>query len=263
MSINPAKYRKLTTQPWTGNILTDPTDSLTITDLNGGSVTLTEEDGDLLINGEPIPTSGGGVTSVTAVPGSGITISPPSGTGDITVGFTATTGVSSILAGENVAVETVDNVAAVSLNATNFVSSISFSGTEFYGGGRGDVSISSYANAAFPVYYSLINPNGGQLTTDTFSCSLFDPGTYLVEINFTNQAFQFSLFKFNCSFILFKRPTGLVSCGGSHIPNINPIGQSDYVRVQVDDSVTQIVTVLTHISDFALSPGEIAVFRIL
>jgi hypothetical protein len=200
---------------------------------------------------------------VTAEPGSGITISPPSGTGDITVGYTATQGITSILAGQNVAVETVGNVAAVSLNATNFVSSITLNGLEFYGGGRGNVSISSYANAAFPIYTETIDPRGGGLTTNTISWASYDPGVYLLEIVFTNRAFLANMFPFNCSFIILKRPTGLVSCGGSQIPSISPIRQSDFVRVQMDDPVSQVITVLTQISDFTSIPGEISIFRIL
>jgi hypothetical protein len=273
MSINPAKYLKLSTQPWTGNIITDPTDSLTITDLNGGSVTLTEEDGDLLINGQPIPTSGGtgGVTSITAVPGSGITVTPPSGTGAVSLSYASSSGgVQTITAGANIEVEQVGSEATVSLNATQFVSSITPGSFEFWlrnGIGRGDVELNSFASARIPVYTMDIYNNNGNLTTDTFDCATFDPGVYFVEVNFTQNVFNVQLSRYNCTFVLLKRTTGLVSCGGTHSPTIDPDGAvDDFVRVYnaAPYSPSQVITVNTQVQLFHLDLlANLAVFRIV
>jgi len=60
-----SKYIKLSTQPWTGNGITNPTESLTIDGLSNTSVTLSQENNNLLLNGAPILSSGG-VSSVAA-----------------------------------------------------------------------------------------------------------------------------------------------------------------------------------------------------
>lgn len=256
MSINPSKYIKLTTQPWTGDIITDPTGSLTITDPNGGSVTLTEEDGDLLLNGQPIPTSGGtgGVTSIAAVPGSGITVSPLSGTGAVSLSYSSGSGIQSITAGANIQVYQDGTEVTVSLSPNaNFVTSIQTGSFEFFGGGRGDVSLNSYASARIPVFTAQIQPNSGQFTTDTFSLSAIAPGVYFAEVIFTRGYINPALYRYNSIFVLLKRTTGLLSCGGTNAPVINVDGnQNDYVRVYNASPLTpsQDITIETHVADF-------------
>jgi hypothetical protein len=267
MSIDPAKYIKLATQPWTGNILTDPTDSLVIADpASGGEVTLTEDDGDLLINGQPIPTTGGGgVTQISELfTGSGLVVSPPTGVGAVTLSYIPPGGIQGIsAAGKNITVNTVNGTATISLSSTECVTSLTTNSFELYGGGRGDVTIGSYGNALIPVLSQQFTDNNGQKTTTTVNCTSLAPGVYTFEVWFTAGSPIVQLYKYNCSFILLKRPTGLVTCGGTQNPDPNPIGQDDYCRVYVQDPVSQIVYVETQIQYFVNTYATIGIFRIL
>jgi hypothetical protein len=77
-----SKYIKLSTQPWTGNGITNPTESLTIDGLSNTSVTLSQENSNLLLNGAPVSGGGGGVTSVNVTPPV-VNLSGP--TGEVTI----------------------------------------------------------------------------------------------------------------------------------------------------------------------------------
>ena len=98
MSTYPTKYIKLATQPWTGNGITDPTETITIDGSQGSSpITLSQLNSGLLINGFPAASSSQGVSS--------LTVNPPltaSGTvGDIILGLPASSEMVSAVVGTN------------------------------------------------------------------------------------------------------------------------------------------------------------------
>lgn len=64
-----SKYIKLSTQPWTGNGITNPTETITIDGVEGSSsVLLSQENSELYLNNVPISAGGGGVSSITTTP---------------------------------------------------------------------------------------------------------------------------------------------------------------------------------------------------
>jgi hypothetical protein len=98
MSTYPTKYIKLATQPWTGNGITDPTETITIDGSQGSSpITLSQVNSGLLINGFPAASSSQGVSS--------LTVNPPltaSGTvGDIILGLPTSSEMISAVVGTN------------------------------------------------------------------------------------------------------------------------------------------------------------------
>jgi hypothetical protein len=265
MSINQAKYIKLSTKPWTGNIITDPVASLTIVDAAGGSVTLTEEDGDLLLNGQPIPTSGGGVTSITSAPGGNITVTPTIGTGDVTLSYTNPSHIQTLTGtpGAISVTSTGPNAFSVGLqNVTSYISSFSINpanSLQFTATGtRGDVTVSSYANIGQAVLsVNIPDVNGGFSFTDIDVSSL-TAGLYFVENRFDANEPNPLVFQYQCGTIMRKYAAGVYV-------NLNhwPINTGDYLKIVGSFVATEnIVNVDTLIPPWQIYPMTVSFYRI-
>jgi hypothetical protein len=235
MSFNQAKYIKLSTEPWTGNIISNPTSSLTLQSVNTfNEVVLTEQDGDVLVNGVPISAGSGGVTSITADPTSIITVTPGSTPGTVTIGANTPPGISKINAGNFIALSPPSGVGDVEISSTGYVQDFLIDAPGFgVNNIDGNYEMGGPTNLQQTVEISQFGTNANVGETNyipLYSLSL--PGLYLLELQSMPPGNQDSL-KYTCSFLIRAYSPFNIQCGGIHNPTIDDTGHC--IRVYIED----------------------------
>jgi len=244
MSFNQAKYIKLSTQPWTGNIISNPTSSLTLQSVNTlNEVVLTEEDGDVLVNGVPISAGSGGVTSITADPTSIITVTPGSTPGTVTIGANTPPGISKINAGNFIALSPPSGVGDVEISSTGYVQDFQ---VDAYGFGvnniDGNYTTFPPTNLQAPVDLVHFSTNANVGQTQSIFPNFDTPGLYLLEIQSLPPGNQDSL-KYGCSFLIRAYSPFNIQCGGIHNPTVDDTGHC--IRVYIEDPSYPIISIYT------------------
>jgi hypothetical protein len=119
MATNLSKYIKLSTQQWTGNGTTNPTETITIDGKEGSSsVTLSQENSELYLNNVPVSAGGGGVSSITAT----LPLTVSQSVGEVVIDMNAFSDVDEILGGPGVAVN--QSTGDVTLSTTGGLTSL-------------------------------------------------------------------------------------------------------------------------------------------
>ena len=242
MSFNQAKYIKLSTEPWTGNIISNPTSSLTLQSVNTlNEVVLSEQDGDVLVNGVPISAGSGGVTSITADPTSVITVTPGTTPGTVTIGANTPPGISKINAGNFIALSPPSGVGDVEISSTGYVQDFQI---DAYGFGvdniDGNYDMHSPTNLQVPVYILQFNTNAnvGQTQGIPLTLAITDfPGLYLLEIQILSPGAAGS-FKYSCSFLIRVYTIFNVQCGGIHSPTADDTGHCIWVYMENTETIS-------------------------
>jgi hypothetical protein len=235
MSINPAKYIKLSTEPWTANGIREPVPSLTLQDIptnpNTGSVKLeTNSQSQLLINGVEIAGSGSSeVLSLTAQQGSALQIIP--NVGAVQIG---------ILNEQNGPVTRLDAIpplevtpiwaegqpqtfVTVACSIDTFIPSLITNSYDInLSASVGDVVIGTFANITTP---ELSGSGTGQniFTPLILDHSALASGVYLLEIQNTSSNVQNVAMGFNA---VFRKYAGKVTLGAMNVIRTENIGGS-------------------------------------
>lgn len=226
MSINPSKYIKLSTEPWTGNGISQPIKSITLQDIptnpSTGKVELTELNNELLVNGQPISPGPSAVLSLTSEPGSVVSVTPETGIGAVTLGTFIGSGVNSITAVAPLQVTPVapnQTNATLSIDSTSYIKSITSSSFNLnLSPTVGDVILGSYGNIGSTVISQTFFIPGTNKSDIYVNTSTLPNGIYLLEVTLT-LAFN-QLYETEC---YFKVLNGTVSCYASTIVATNPI----------------------------------------
>jgi hypothetical protein len=270
MSINPSKYIKLSTEPWTGNGIREPIQNLILeavpTDpLKPGSVSLTESNNKLLVNGVELTGGGSEVLSIgtTSFPNSILTVSPT--TGSVTIGTTnaGAAGLQTLTVppGNNLQATGTTEV-TLSCASTGYLYALV---TESYDlrvtPPVGDVVVSTYADISTPLV-SVTGPATSVLQTSCFS---LPTGVYLLEIEIVSNpsSTENHHFSFNT---LFRKNNGVCYIGSANINRPAALGDNGAaVANYIFDSIGQ-NTIFTYVNGLRSPSGsEISsrVFRIL
>lgn len=238
MSINPSKYIKLTTEPWTGDGIQQPIQSLTFQDIPTnpatGYVTLTEAGNKLLVNGVEIAGSGTSeVLSITAAPGSAITVSPT--TGAVQIGVTGGGGggggVTSITGAGNLQItppSPPQSNITIACNSTGYIPSITTSSFDLVidpPSGRGVVNINTNSDISTPVLTNTFIGKPSNLTPLTLNMALGFQGVYLLEVIVVSNNADNVRFGYNC---LFR-----YTSGQGYLTNENLIHTSPTVKLAI------------------------------
>ena len=235
MSINPAKYIKLSTEPWTANGIREPVPSLTLQDIptnpTTGSVKLeTNSQSQLLINGVEIAGSGSSeVLSLTAEQGSALQIIPNVGAVQIGIINEQNGPVTRIDAIPPLEVTPVwaegqpQTFVTVECLSTSFIPSVA---TDSYdvnlSAASGDVLVGTFANITTP---ELSGSGTGQnvFTPITIDTTALASGVYLIEIQNTSDNVQNVAMGFNA---VFRKYAGRVFLGACNVIRTENIGGS-------------------------------------
>jgi hypothetical protein len=220
MSINPTKYIKLSTQPWTGNGIAQPIKSITLQDIptnpSTGSVELTELNNELLVNGQALTPGPSPVLSLTSAPGSVVEISPPTGVGGILIGTDLGSGVTSITAVAPLIVTPLapnQTNATLSIDTTTYLKSITTPSFDLsLSSSVGDVVLGSFGSIGQAVISQQFPVSGVNIQDAYVNTSTLPNGVYLLTQEFT-LAFN-QLFEIVC---YFKVSNGTVSCYASTV----------------------------------------------
>lgn len=205
-----SKYIKLSTQPWTGNGITNPTETITIDGVEGSSsVLLSQENSELYLNNVPISAGGGGVSSITAT--APLTVSQS--VGEVVIDMLPIPGVDTLFGGPGISGNrpTGDITLATYGGVTNLIAgttdlNIDLDPTTLV------CTVDTYANVstAVPPSYNLPTTQSGLLGPLT---PPNDAGLYFVEIFESNTArtFLFPAMKSSQTF----------RCGGTFLTNMS------------------------------------------
>lgn len=228
MSIDPSKYIKLSTQPWTGDGIREPIQTLTLeavpTDpLKPGSVSLTESGNKLLVNGVELAAGGGEVLSIqtSPFPNSILTISPETGAVTIGVNGAGGVGLQSLTTppGNNLQATGTTQV-TLSCASTGYIPALV---TESYDLNItppvGDVVVSTYSNISTPA----VTASGPVNTFLTTNCASLPAGVYLLEIEIISNQVQNHHFSYNA---LFRKFNEVVYIGATNINDPASMGDN-------------------------------------
>lgn len=231
MSINPSKYIKLSTEPWTGNGISQPIKSITLQDIptnpSTGKVELTELNNELLVNGQAISPGPSAVLSLTSAPGSVVSVTPETGIGAVTLGTFIGSGVTSITAAPPLQVTPVapnQTNAILSIDSTSYIKSITSSSFNLsLSPTVGDIILSSFGNIGSTVLSQTFFIPGTTKSDMYINTSALPPGVYLLEATLTlafNQLFETeTYFKVSGG----SGAGGRVSCYANTIVSTTPI----------------------------------------
>lgn len=179
MSTYVSKYIKLSTQPWTGNGITNPTESLTLEGIDS-SITLSQEDSVFLIDGFPASSSSGGVSSLTVTP----PITSSGSSGEIILDLSSSSeGISRVYQGDGILIDaptgdiqmvTPGGVTSVSEAPLNNTLNIQWDGTSA-------MTIDTYTNIVAAIDTVNIPIDGLPFTSPLITPPLTQ-GIYIVDI---------------------------------------------------------------------------------
>jgi hypothetical protein len=228
MSTNPSKYIKLSTQPWTGNGIQQPIQSLTFQDIPTnpatGSVTLTEAGNTLLVNGVEIAGSGSSaVLQIEAAPGSALVVSPTTGgvvldvTGGGGGGVTSITGYSPLICTPASAPQANLTIAC---DPTGFVPSITTSSFDLsLSSSVGDITISTFSNITTPILTTTQGRPANNFSPIQINTNSLVTGVYLLEIIVNSSDAEDVRYGFNSLFRKYAGQAHLASQNLIHARN--------------------------------------------